>query len=100
MGEASLADGFKLIGFETWSDPTTEVMEDVLQELLESGWKAFVILGKQWSEADSQILRKVRSEGGRIVITMVPQLHDTACFHCDINDRIQPLYSDAEEAME
>jgi vacuolar-type H+-ATPase subunit F/Vma7 len=91
MGEAALADGLKLIGFETWIEPTVETMEQVLNELVEDRWKAFVILGRTLSREESPILKQLRSEGGRIVLTKVPPLNDPSRFHCDIDDQIQTL---------
>jgi len=99
MGEAELAVGFKLIGFEVWVDPAEEEMDRILKQLVEQREKAFVVLGRQWARMESEALRGVREEGGRIVITAVPPLHDFEHFHCQIDARINAMFarSDAEE---
>jgi vacuolar-type H+-ATPase subunit F/Vma7 len=34
MGEAQLADGFRLIGFETWADPSFDEVEKLVRDLI------------------------------------------------------------------
>jgi len=91
LGDAALTDGFQLIGFETRADPSVEELDKLLRELLESGRNAFVILDTRLSQAGSQMLERVRSEGGRILITLVPPLNDPDGFHCDLDQRVNAL---------
>ncbi len=91
MGEASLTDGFKLIGFETWADPTPGILDQQLEKLLKAREKAFIILGHTLANCDSALLRQVRSEGGYIVVTQIPALADPDNFQCEIDDRLQLL---------
>ncbi len=91
MGEAALTDGFKLIGFETWADPSQEILDNELTRLLRNREKAFIILGHKLANCDSALLRKIRAEGGYIVITQVPSLAEPDNFHCEIDDRLQQL---------
>ncbi|MCW8944504.1 MAG: ATPase [Sedimenticola sp.] len=91
MGEAALTDGFKLIGFETWADPSQEMLEQQLSRLLRKREKAFIILGHKLAHCDSVLLKRIRSEGGHIVITQVPSLAEPDNFHCEIDDRLQQL---------
>lgn len=91
MGEASLTDGFKLIGFETWADPTPDVLEQQLEQLIKQREKAFIILGHTLANCDSDLLKQVRSEGGHIIITQIPALADPDNFQCEIDDRLQVL---------
>lgn len=95
MGEASLTDGFKLIGFETWADPTPEMLDQQLEQLLKQREKAFIILGHSLANCDSALLKQVRAEGGHIIITQIPALSDPDNFQCEIDDRLQVLLGGA-----
>lgn len=89
MGGAALAQGFALLGFETWPDATTEDLERVLQELLRSEAKALVIVEHSLAEAGGAAFRRVRAEGGRIVITEVPPLHAPADYRPPVEDLVR-----------
>jgi vacuolar-type H+-ATPase subunit F/Vma7 len=95
MGNSSLADGFRLIGFEIWADPEVEQMDEVLHEIRNHGQKAFVVLERYLSQSSSKILESLRNEGGRVVITQIPPLHDATCFHCDIDRKVQAMLGQA-----
>ncbi len=95
LGDAALTDGFQLIGFETWADPSQQQLNQVLQGLLNSRGNAFVILDSRLAEQPSPLLQQIRSEGGRIIITEVPPLNDPENFHSEIDDRIQHLLGTA-----
>lgn len=91
MGEAALTDGFKLIGFETWADPTQKILDQQLNDLLKQREKAFIILGHKLANCDSQLLKRIRAEGGYIVITQIPSLADPNNFQFEIDDQLQQL---------
>ncbi len=91
LGDAALTDGFQLIGFETRADPTFEELEQVLRELVSGKHNALVILDSALAASGSLTLKKIRAEGGRIVITEVPALCDPDNFQCDIDDQVRSL---------
>jgi len=91
FGDAALTDSFQLIGFKTWSDPDIAELEAVLAELLESKCNAFIILDSRLSEASSQMLDRVRKEGGHILISEVPALNDPDGFRGSIDSQINGL---------
>jgi vacuolar-type H+-ATPase subunit F/Vma7 len=91
LGDAALTDGFQLIGFETWADPSEEVLDEVLSELHESRRNAFIVLDTRLSESGSPMLERVRREGGRILITVVPPLNDPNGFRCGIDNQVDSL---------
>ena len=91
LGDATLTDGFRLIGFETMADPTEEELERVLQQLVNEKQNAFVVLDHRLSNCDSRMLQQVRAEGGRIIITEVPPLDTPDRFHCKIDDEVRSL---------
>jgi vacuolar-type H+-ATPase subunit F/Vma7 len=96
LGDAALTDGFQLIGFETWADPTAEKLDKVLEELLESKGNAFIILDTRLAESSSPMLERVRREGRRILITVVPPLNDPEGFRCDIDHQVNSLMNNGD----
>lgn len=92
LGEDSLADGFRLIGFETVPNPTPEEVERVLRELQRGRDNAFVILDDQVMRADIPALRQARREGGRIVVASVPALKDPLRLASDVADRLAAMF--------
>lgn len=96
MGDATLTDGFQLIGFDTVADPSPEELDRTLQTLIDEKQNAFIILDNRLSECGSPILERVRAEGGRIVITEVPPLNAPQQFHCKIDKQVRTLLGYAD----
>ena len=92
MGDDSLADGFRLIGFETFPNPEPDEIEKLLRELIKNQEKAFVIVDDQLMQADIKALRRVRREGGRIVVTSVPRLKEPPKLASDVADRLNAMF--------
>jgi len=91
LGASALGEGFRLIGFEVLANPSREQLEQLLGELVDAQKNAFVVIDQGVAQQHCSMLERVRSEGGRIVITSVPPLHDPECFHCALDDRINAL---------
>lgn len=91
LGDAALTDGFQLIGFETWADPSVKELDQVLAELVEKKTNAFVILDSKLAQQNSSMLRRVRAEGGRIIITEVPPLNEPGDMHSEIDSQARSL---------
>jgi len=96
MGEAALTEGFRLIGFETFPDASEQALDRVLTELLRSRERAFIVLDASLAQCCSLRLRQVRSEGGRILVTEVPRLHEPERFRGTIDDQLRRLLGGAE----
>jgi vacuolar-type H+-ATPase subunit F/Vma7 len=92
LGEDSLADGFRLIGFETFSNPSPEEIDRIFRELLRGRDNAFVIIDDQTMGSDIPALRQVRREGGRIVVASVPALKDPPRLASDVADRLAAMF--------
>lgn len=92
MGEAPLTDGFRLIGFETWADPSVAEVETVVRQLVNRHQSALVVLDQALAEANIPVVNRVRAEGGRIVITAVPPLNAADSFHTLIDERLNALF--------
>jgi len=91
VGNASLATGFKLAGFEVLADAGIEQLEQLLEELRDSRVTAFVVIDQNLAESDSRILQEIRHEGGRILLTQVPPLTHPEQMRSSVDDHIQQL---------
>lgn len=91
LGEANLATGFRLAGFEVFPDADIDQLESVLEQLMNARTPAFVVIDQGLADADSKRLERVRSEGGRILVTQVPALTRPDHMRSAIDDHIQQL---------
>lgn len=92
LGEDRLADGFRLIGFETHPNPSPEDVDRVLRELLRGREKAFVIVDDGVMQQDIPNLKRVRREGGRIVVIAVPLLAAEPRLSSEVARRLTALF--------
>ncbi len=92
LGDTTLADGFRLIGFETWVEPTAEQLEQTLQQLIEGRCSALVILDSQTAQLPSRSLQQLRREGGRVIISEVPLLNAPLDQPNLLDQRIRTLF--------
>ena len=91
IGSQALTDGFRLIGFQTLTDPDAAQIDQLISSLLEQRENAFVVIEQSINELNSRMLQLVRSEGGRIILSEVPSLKDPSCLHCDLDRKIEKL---------
>ncbi len=91
LGDATLATGFRLAGFEVYPDADGDQLDKVLEQLQTSRTPAFVVIDQRLAEAAGRRLEEVRSEGGRILLTQVPPLTDPGQMRSSVDDRIQQL---------
>lgn len=92
LGDDRLADGFRLIGFETFPGPDQETVDRIFRELLRSRDKAFVIVDDHIMRSDIQGLAAVRREGGRIVVVSVPKLDEPPRLASEVSDRLAAMF--------
>ena len=88
MGRSGLTEGLALIGFETIADATAADVEQLLNELLQRRERALVLLEPYLARCDCKALQRIRSEGGRIVVTEAPPLHAPGNYHPMIEDLV------------
>lgn len=93
MGEAQLADGFRLIGFETWADPSFDEVEKLVRDLIVRRQNVFLVVDRRIADAELPSIMRVRKEGGHIVVTPVPPLNQPDSFHMRIDDRLQAIFA-------
>ncbi len=91
LGAAALTEGFGLIGVETLPDATPEQLEELLAGLVQRQEKALVFLEERLARGGGPWLRRVREEGGRIVITELPPLHAPGDYHPPVEDLVRAL---------
>lgn len=91
LGSAALTTGFSLIGFETVPDATPAQLETLLRELVRGNQKAMVIIESDLARSEGKWLKRVRDEGGRIVVTEVPPLHAPGSFRPRVEDLVESI---------
>ncbi|NCA70215.1 MAG: ATPase [Sphingobacteriia bacterium] len=95
LGEDLLADGFRLIGFETYPNPSPELVERTLRDLRREREKAFVVVDEAVMQQDIPSLRQLRREGGRILVIAVPALGERPRLGSDVAKRLAMLFGSA-----
>jgi vacuolar-type H+-ATPase subunit F/Vma7 len=92
LGEESLADGFRLIGFETHANPAPEEVDRILRDLRRNREKAFVVVDDAVMGQEIPNLKQVRKEGGRIVVIAVPSLSAPTVLASEVANRLAALF--------
>ncbi len=93
LGGNSLADGFRLIGFKTYANPTTDEVERLLRDLKRDRESAFVIVEEYLMNAGIPALEQTRREGGRVVVISVPPLKGPPRLASEVADRLGAMFS-------
>ncbi|AGA90278.1 hypothetical protein Thimo_1489 [Thioflavicoccus mobilis 8321] len=91
-GENSLAEGLRLIGFETHPDPAPADLERILRGLIRERANAFVLVDDRLMQSRTPALRQVLDEGGRIVVMAIPPLAGPVRLTSWVADRLQALF--------
>lgn len=91
LGSAGLAEGFSLIGAEVYPDADAERVEAVLAELWASGAAALVLLEADLARGGGEWLRRLRNEGGRIVVTELPPLSAPAAYAPVVDEMVRQV---------
>jgi vacuolar-type H+-ATPase subunit F/Vma7 len=92
MGDDTLGDGFRLIGFETWPNPSHEEVDTLLRQLSAGRENAFVIVDEPILRANIPSLRQVRREGGRVVVVAVPPLQSPGELSVEVARQVQNMF--------
>jgi vacuolar-type H+-ATPase subunit F/Vma7 len=92
LGEESLADGFRLIGFEAHPDPSPAEAERIIRALCHNRERTFLIVDERLMAADIPSLKRVRREGGRVLVIAVPALSAPPLLASEVADRLSALF--------
>jgi len=95
LGDDRLADGFRLIGFETFPSPDPGTVDRVFRDLLGRREKVFAIVDDRIMRADIEGLAAARREGGRIVVVSIPPLDGAPRLTSEVSDRIAAMFGSA-----
>ena len=88
MGSHALAEGFALLGFETFPNATTDMVEDILAELLKNKEKALVFLEDQLTQQQGSTFLRARSEAAGIIITEIPPLNAPETYRPSVEELV------------
>ena len=99
LGDANLATGFRLAGFEVFPDADVAQMDALLDGLISARTHAFVVIDERLARSDSRRLKAVRDEGGRILLTQVPPLTRPDHITSSVDERIRQLLGLEEDAL-
>jgi vacuolar-type H+-ATPase subunit F/Vma7 len=91
VGGHTLTDGFRLIGFETLTEPNLTQLDELLARLLREKQRTLLIIEYSINKLDSKLLKQIRNEGGHIVLSEVPSLHDRDNFQSDLDETLKQL---------
>lgn len=91
VGGPALTDGFRLIGFETLTDPDERQLNQLLTELQRERQRTLLIIEQSVNRVGSKLLDQIRNEGGRIVLSEVPALHDPDNFQSELDAQLKKL---------
>lgn len=89
LGSAALMEGFALIGFETHVDPAPEDIERLMRDLLRTQQAALVVIEQKLTASPGRHLERAQNEGGRIVITEIPELRQPENYHSRVETLVQ-----------
>jgi vacuolar-type H+-ATPase subunit F/Vma7 len=95
LGSATLMEGFALIGFETHVDPAPEAIEKLMQDLIRTRQTVLVVIEQSLALHPGRHLLRAQSEGGRIVITEIPEIHLSGSYHSRVEDLVQTILGPA-----
>lgn len=95
IGDERLADGFRLIGFEAYPNPEPGEVDRLFRDLIRSRERAYVLIDDLLMAQDIPNLRRVRREGGRIVVVGVPPLNAPVQLSSEVAQRLTALFGGA-----
>jgi vacuolar-type H+-ATPase subunit F/Vma7 len=95
LGSAALMEGFALIGFETFPDATGDTVEKLLEELTRNQKAALIVIEQGLAQDPGRHLLRAQREGGRIVITEIPEIHMSESYHSRVESLVQSILGPA-----
>ncbi len=95
LGSAALMEGFALIGFETRVNPAPEEIEMLMHDLLRGQQAALVVIEQSLARNPGRQLLRAQNEGGRIVITEIPELGLKEGFHSRVERLVEQVLGGA-----
>lgn len=81
IGSRELMDGFALLGIRTHADADAQEIDELLSELSRRRERALVYIQQDLIGDDIPMIRKLRLEGGSILVCEIPPLGGAAEYH-------------------
>ena len=91
LGSAALTEGFALVGFEAHADPAPAAIEKLMQELQRNQQAALIVIEQSLARNPGRFLQRALREGGRIVITEIPEIHLSGSYSSRVESIIQSI---------
>lgn len=91
LGSTALMEGFALIGFETHIDPAPEEIEKLMHDLLRTQQAALVVMEQGLAHNPGPHMARAQNEGGRIVITEIPEIRLPENYHSRVETLVQEV---------
>lgn len=85
IGNQALMDGFALLGIETHADISISEIDKILTGLLRKKERALVYLQQNLAQADLPVLHRLRNEGGRILISEIPDIRSANNYNAPVD---------------
>ncbi len=95
LGGAALMEGFALIGFETHADAAPEEIEKLMHDLMRNQQAALVVIEQRLAHNPGRHLMRAHNEGGRIVITEIPEILLPEGYHSRVETLVQEILGPA-----
>ena len=76
IGSQALMDGFALLGIETHTDISVYELEQLLNGIVRQQERTLIYLQQDLANADLPVLQQLRQEGGNVLISELPSLHE------------------------
>lgn len=89
LGSAALMEGFGLIGFETYADPSPKTVEKLLEELLHNRRAALVVIEQSLAKNSDRCLLRAQRESGLIVITEIPEIRLSESYRSRVESLVE-----------
>ena len=89
IGNQALMDGFALLGIETHIDPDSEQMDSLLADIAASGERTLIYLQQDLQQWQLPRLEHLRREGGSVLISEIPSLHEPHNRQASLDDLIK-----------
>ena len=88
IGNQALMDGFALLGIETYADISISQLEQILIDLRRQDERALVYLQQDLAQADLPVLTYLRNEGGRVLISEIPDILSADAYQASVDQLI------------
>lgn len=76
IGSQALMDGFALLGVETHTDISVHELELLLNNIVRQQDRTLIYLQQDLANTDLPVLQRLREEGGNVLISELPSLHE------------------------